>query len=96
MFFAKLLYLNFPEILLSTRWMFLLFYSPINTRPHTPKSDTEVDRQKSIESQEALHYGEETTLWEWGGLPRKSVTDETLADQVRHSSPEGISEGMHA
>ena len=73
------------------------FFSPISTRPHTPKSDTEVDRQKSIESQEALHYGEEeTTLWEWGDLPRKSITDDSLAVQVRHTSPEGITDGMHA
>lgn len=63
--------------------------SPINTRPHTPKSDTEVERQKSMQSQDALHYGEEeTTLWDWGDLPRKSVTDETLSDQVRQVTPE--------
>lgn len=73
--------------------------SPTTTRPHTPKSDTEVERQKSIESQDALHFGggeEETTLWDWGDLPRKSVTDDTLADQVRLTTPEGITQGMHA
>lgn len=63
--------------------------SPTNTRPHTPKSDTEVDRQKSIQSQEALQYGEEeTTLWDWGDLPRKSITDEMMSDQVRQVTPE--------
>lgn len=69
--------------------------SPTTTRPHTPKSDTEVERQKSIESQDALHFGggeEETTLWDWGDLPRKSVTDDTLADQVRLTTPEGITQ----
>ncbi|WAR16648.1 LPIN3-like protein [Mya arenaria] len=60
--------------------------SPINSRPHTPKSDTEVDRQKSLEQQDRLIVGaEDDTLWEWGDMPRK--TSPTINEEDSELSP---------
>ncbi|KAK3604365.1 hypothetical protein CHS0354_000926 [Potamilus streckersoni] len=49
--------------------------SPSNTRPSTPKSDTELDRTSSHHDLAvSILEGEDNTLWEWGSLPRKSAT----------------------
>ena len=52
-------------------------YSPSTTRPPSPKSDTEVDRQKNAEVDQSILTEEDNTLWEWGDLPRKSISSDT-------------------
>ena len=67
--------------------------SPVSSRPETPKSDTEVDRQKSIEGKDILIADEEDdTLWEWGAMPRKSVSEGVGRANVpgRASGDEGL------
>ncbi|XP_052763663.1 phosphatidate phosphatase LPIN3-like isoform X1 [Mya arenaria] len=67
--------------------------SPINSRPHTPKSDTEVDRQKSLEQQDRLIVGaEDDTLWEWGDMPRK--TSPTINEEDSELSPRTAGRGL--
>ncbi|XP_048727886.2 phosphatidate phosphatase LPIN2-like isoform X2 [Ostrea edulis] len=46
--------------------------SPANTRPPSPKSDTEVDRQRQGEVDQSILSEEDSTMWEWGDLPRRS------------------------
>lgn len=62
--------------------------SPVHSRPNSPKSDTEVERQKSLEnSQDCLLEAEEDdTMWEWGAMPRKSVTEESVSSLVHQTS----------
>nr|XP_022310226.1 phosphatidate phosphatase LPIN3-like isoform X2 [Crassostrea virginica] len=45
--------------------------SPSNTRPPSPKSDTEVDRRRQGAVDQSILSEEDTTLWEWGDLPRR-------------------------
>lgn len=52
--------------------------SPASTRPPSPKSDTELDVRKQNEMDQPILSEEDNTLWEWGNLPRKSVTDDML------------------
>ncbi|KAL4217721.1 Lipin-3 [Mactra antiquata] len=59
--------------------------SPIHSRPNTPKSDTEVDRQKSLQ-QDRLLEAEDDTVWDWGAMPRKSVTEDHVKGLVHQSS----------
>lgn len=47
------------------------FYSPTNTRPPSPKSDTEVDRQRQGQVDRSILSEEDSTMWEWGDLPRR-------------------------
>ncbi|XP_076083384.1 phosphatidate phosphatase LPIN1-like isoform X1 [Mytilus galloprovincialis] len=47
--------------------------SPVGSRPPSPKSDTEVECNRH--SKDSFFTEEDTTLWEWGDLPRKSVTE---------------------
>ncbi|XP_052097094.1 phosphatidate phosphatase LPIN1-like isoform X1 [Mytilus californianus] len=47
--------------------------SPVGSRPPSPKSDTEVECHR--QSKGSFLTEEDTTLWEWGDLPRKSVAD---------------------
>lgn len=47
--------------------------SPVGSRPPSPKSDTEFECQRS--SPDNFLIEEDTTLWEWGDLPRQSVTE---------------------
>ncbi|XP_061179306.1 phosphatidate phosphatase LPIN2-like [Saccostrea echinata] len=49
--------------------------SPTNTRPPSPKSDTEVDRQRQGEVDQSILSEEDSTLWEWGDLPRRQEED---------------------
>lgn len=49
-----------------------LICSPANTRPPSPKSDTEVDRQRQGEVDQSILSEEDSTMWEWGDLPRRS------------------------
>jgi len=59
-------------------------FSPISSRPHTPKSDTEVDRQKSLGKQDRLIVeSEDDTMWEWGDMPRKSPPTDADAAVTR-------------
>ncbi|XP_045182167.2 phosphatidate phosphatase LPIN3-like [Mercenaria mercenaria] len=60
--------------------------SPISSRPHTPKSDTEFERQKSIGQERLLESEEDDTMWEWGAMPRKSVTEENVQSLVHQTS----------
>ena len=52
-----------------------MFFSPIASRPPSPKSDTELEHQKEATSQTALTGDELNMLddvkWEWGELPQK-------------------------
>ena len=51
-------------------------FSPIGTRPPSPKSDTEVDHQKEAMSQTALTGDNMSVIddfkWEWGEIPQCS------------------------
>lgn len=64
--------------------------SPIHSRPHSPKSDTEVDRQRSMEQEAGCLISEDDdTMWEWGDIPRKSSIDETANTSVGQLGPQG-------
>ncbi|KAK3088821.1 hypothetical protein FSP39_024180 [Pinctada imbricata] len=60
--------------------------SPSSTRPPSPKSDTEVDRQKSGEVDSSILMEEDNTLWEWGDLPRRSVSHTPIAENEQQQS----------
>ncbi|XP_060552221.1 phosphatidate phosphatase LPIN3-like [Ruditapes philippinarum] len=60
--------------------------SPNSSRPHSPKSDTEVDRQKSLEQNRLLESEEDDTMWEWGAMPRRSVTEDNIKTLVHQTS----------
>ena len=47
--------------------------SPVGSRPPSPKSDTEVECRHTVE--QTFFTDEDSTLWEWGDLPRKSSID---------------------
>lgn len=54
-------------------------FSPANSRPHTPKSDTECEYtdRKASEDQEPLKQ------WNWGELPESShITADDLVTQT--------------
>lgn len=53
--------------------MIISYFSPVGSRPPSPKSDTEVECNR--QSKDSFFTEEDTTLWEWGDLPRKSVTE---------------------
>ena len=58
-------------------------FSPIGSRPPSPKSDTELEHQKEATSQTALTGDELAVLddvkWEWGELPQKSDESSAIA-----------------
>lgn len=49
----------------------MFFFSPIPTRPPSPKSDTEVDRQHAEDRQQSL-LNESSATWEWGDFPKQT------------------------
>ena len=66
---------------------FCFHNSPQGSRPQTPKSDTEVERQKSLEQQDCLipvNDDNETVTWEWGNLPQTAPKDNTGATSAKH------------
>lgn len=67
----------------------ILTFSPKTSRPHSPKSDTEVERQKSLEHDCLIHEAEDDTFWEWGDIPRKSVSEDDCKRAEGLQSPSG-------
>ncbi|XP_059159928.1 phosphatidate phosphatase LPIN2-like isoform X2 [Physella acuta] len=55
--------------------------SPIGTRPSTPKSDTEVDKQHTEESQTSALM-ETSATWQWGEFPTNVETTPTRTDKT--------------
>ncbi|KAJ8322304.1 hypothetical protein KUTeg_000775 [Tegillarca granosa] len=63
--------------------------SPVSTRPPSPKSDTELDVRKQNELDQPILSEEDNTLWEWGDLPRKSVTEDIMTEENDQQTASG-------
>ncbi|KAK6168129.1 hypothetical protein SNE40_022017 [Patella caerulea] len=63
--------------------------SPVASRPPSPKSDTEVDRQRAEETQHSMLL-EESATWDWGDFP-KPPSSEALSTLVSQSDEEAKS-----
>lgn len=63
--------------------------SPTNTRPPSPKSDTEVDRQRQGQVDRSILSEEDSTMWEWGDLPRRPEEGEPPTEQSKEALDKG-------
>lgn len=64
-------------------------FSPTNTRPPSPKSDTEVDRQRQGQVDRSILSEEDSTMWEWGDLPRRPEEGEPPTEQSKEALDKG-------
>lgn len=64
-------------------------FSPTNTRPPSPKSDTEVDRQRQGQVDRSILSEEDSTMWEWGDLPRRPEEGEPPTEPRKEALDKG-------
>lgn len=57
---------------------FFYFFSPVGSRPHTPKSDTECELADRDRKSNVVLPAEALQQWNWGELPQKLEADDIV------------------
>lgn len=61
--------------IISAEMLCLCLYSPASSRPPSPKSDTEYEREVNTRRMDATCQTPEEVTWLWGELPARSKSE---------------------